>query len=114
MKKIINKSKLFFYTVLALIFDVNITKATGVENWGSTVKPVTIIDQSVYNSDYNIMLWLIKLLLWIFITSVVIYLFYCFKRNDKKKNRIKKIIWQSFGFFVIFVILFWMLFLAAH
>ena len=95
-----------------LALNINIKKAEA-ENWSSTVPATTIIDQVVYNSNYNIMSWLIKLLLFIFITSVIIYLFYHFKKNNKKKDRIKKVIQLSFGFSIIFIILFWLLFLVA-
>ena len=107
--------KIYLNTALISIFNPNITKATEeVKNWNPVIKPVTVIDQGVYNSDYSIILWFMKLSLFIFITSVIIYSFYYFKKNNKKKGRVKKIIRWSFGFFLISFILFWLLFLVTY
>jgi len=104
MKKIINKSKLFFYTVLVFMFSVNIVKANEIEQWGTTMSPSAVPTDNMHVARsylINILgpLFLLSFVLLVF--SVILYSYYSIIKNKQKRDGIEKIMLWSFVIFIL-------------
>lgn len=108
MKKIINKSKILFYTVLMFVLNINIIYAQTTSEWGKRELPTEVPADTIgiaYEYIEQISKWLSFILFAIFIFSSFRYILCSIKKEEQNKKRFKKILLQSLLCFLFFAII---------
>lgn len=94
MKKIINKSKLIFSSIILLALNLNIVKAGKYSEWDkSSREPIEApmkLEYFVFCELYKLVELLIVLFLLILIFNIVRYFNHLRKNKSQEKNKLKK------------------------